>query len=86
VAGVWIPFAARLTPANVADNRIAPLLIEELPREARFVLEDTHYNAPEMRTAPASRARGSWWRAGGHPTPIRMLGWRSGASFISCAT
>jgi Transposase DDE domain len=51
VAGVWIPLAARLTPANVADNRIAQLLIEELPEEARFVLGDTHYNAPDVRAA-----------------------------------
>jgi hypothetical protein len=51
VAGVWIPLAAQLTPANVADNRIAPLLIEELPEEARFVLGDTHYNAPSVRAA-----------------------------------
>src|SRR5215213_3811231 len=27
VAGVWIPLAARLTPANAPDGRIAPLLI-----------------------------------------------------------
>ncbi len=51
VAGVWIPLAARLTPANVADNQIAPLLIEELPEEARFVLGDSHYNAPDVRAA-----------------------------------
>jgi hypothetical protein len=51
VAGVWIPLAARLIPANVSDNRITPLLIEELPGEARFVLGDTHYNAPEVRAA-----------------------------------
>ncbi len=51
VAGVWIPLCARLTPANVADSRIAELLIEELPKEARFVLGDTHYNAPEVRAA-----------------------------------
>jgi hypothetical protein len=52
VAGVWIPLCARLTPANVADNRIAELLIEELPEEARFVvLGDTHYDAPEVRAA-----------------------------------
>lgn len=51
VAGVWIPLCARLTPANVADSRIAELLIEELPEEARFVLGDTHYNAPEVRAA-----------------------------------
>jgi Transposase DDE domain len=51
VAGVWIPLSARLTPANVADNRIAPLLIQALPQEARFVLGDSHYNAPEARAA-----------------------------------
>jgi hypothetical protein len=44
-------------PANVADNRIAPLLIEELPQEARFVLEDSHYNAPEIRTACIEREK-----------------------------
>jgi hypothetical protein len=57
VAGVWIPLAARLTPANVADNRIAELLIEELPWEARFVLGDSHYNAPEVRTACSASER-----------------------------
>jgi hypothetical protein len=52
VAGVWIPLAAQLTPANVSDNQVALSLIEELPQEeARFVLGDTHYNAPEIRAA-----------------------------------
>jgi hypothetical protein len=49
VAGVWIPLAARLTPANEADSRLAEQLLRELPGEARFVLGDTHYNAPEGR-------------------------------------
>jgi hypothetical protein len=49
VAGMWIPLSARLSPADVADNQIAPLLIEELPEEARFVLGDTHYNAENVR-------------------------------------
>jgi plasmid stabilization system protein ParE len=49
VAGMWIPLAARLTPADVADNQIAPALIEELPEEARFVLGDTHYDAQNVR-------------------------------------
>jgi hypothetical protein len=49
VAGVWIPLAARLTPANVADSEVAPRLVEELPEEARYVLGDIHYNAPEVR-------------------------------------
>lgn len=49
VAGVWIPLAARLTPANVHDGRIAPLLIDELPDEARFVLGDKHYDAEDLK-------------------------------------
>jgi hypothetical protein len=51
VAGVWIPLAAKLTPANAADNTVAPLLIGELPEEARFVLGDAHYDAEDLREA-----------------------------------
>ncbi len=57
VAGVWIPLSARLTPANTADNEVAPLLIEELPSEVRFVLGDTHYNAPNVQEACEGRER-----------------------------
>ncbi|BCM88469.1 hypothetical protein IAD21_05437 [Abditibacteriota bacterium] len=46
---VWIPLAAELTPANCADNVIAVPLVDELPLEVRFVLGDTHYNAPNVR-------------------------------------
>ena len=49
VASVWIPLAAELTPANVADSEVAPALIEELPLETRFLLGDTHYNTPEIQ-------------------------------------
>jgi hypothetical protein len=49
VAGVWIPLAAELTPANTADNEVAPDLLAELPAEVRFVLGDLHYNAPNVR-------------------------------------
>jgi len=51
VAAVWLPLAARLTPANAADSEVAPLLLAELPAEVRFVLGDRHYNAPEVRAA-----------------------------------
>jgi hypothetical protein len=44
VASVWIPLAARLTPANVADNEQAPALWAELPEEVRFFPGDTSYN------------------------------------------
>ncbi len=49
VAAVWLPLAAELTPANTADSEAAPQLLEDLPAEARFVLGDRHYNAPEVR-------------------------------------
>src|SRR5918911_5745932 len=49
VAAVWIPLAAELTPATTADNEPAPRLLDELPREARFVLGDTHDNDPAVR-------------------------------------
>jgi hypothetical protein len=49
VSWVWIPLAAKLTAANVHDSNPAPALIAELPLEARYVLGDNHYNAPEVR-------------------------------------
>ena len=49
VAAIWIPLAADLTCANVADNEAAPALIWELPPETRFLLGDLHYNAPNVR-------------------------------------
>ena len=48
VAKVWIPLAAELTPANVADNEVAPELLCRIPAEVRFVLGDQHYNTPEL--------------------------------------
>jgi Protein of unknown function (DUF433) len=35
VAGVWIPLAAALTPADAADNELAPPLLADLPAEVR---------------------------------------------------
>lgn len=49
MASVWIPLSAPLTPANEADNEMAPALIDELPPDARFALGDLHYNAPNVR-------------------------------------
>jgi hypothetical protein len=48
-AAVWIPLASDLTPANAADNEVAPALIWELPPEMRYLLGDLHYNAPNVR-------------------------------------
>jgi hypothetical protein len=49
VGSVWIPVAAELTVANRGDNEVAPLLLQQLPGEVRYVLGDTQYNAPELR-------------------------------------
>jgi DDE family transposase len=49
VGAVWIPLAAELTVANRGDNEVAPWLLMQLPGEVRYVLGDTHYNAPELR-------------------------------------
>jgi hypothetical protein len=47
VAKVWIPLAAELTPAHIADSEIAPSLLARMPAEVRFVLGDHHYNPLE---------------------------------------
>ncbi|MGH2598130.1 MAG: transposase [Dehalococcoidia bacterium] len=48
VAAVWLPLAARLTPANAADNEVAPALIADLPPTLRFLLGDTSYNDADL--------------------------------------
>jgi hypothetical protein len=57
VATVWIPLAADLTPANVADNEHAPLLLEALPPDLRFLFGDTTYNDPDLRAHCAAADR-----------------------------
>lgn len=52
---VWIPLAARLTPADVHDGQVGPRLVAQLPSEIRFVLGDQHYNGVEMQAACFSR-------------------------------
>lgn len=87
VAEVWIPLSAHLTPANASDGPVAPMLIEELPHQARFVLGETHYNAPNVREA--CLGKGMFLVASGEgEDPIRTptRAWRSGASCTGCAT
>ncbi len=57
VAGVWIPLAARLTPANTADSEVAPYLLEDLPAQVRYILGDVHYNTAELREHCEHRER-----------------------------
>ena len=46
---VWLPLAANLTPANVADNVQAACLLADLPEAVTAVLGDQHYNDPALR-------------------------------------
>lgn len=57
VAAVWIPLAARLTPANEADSEVARPLLAALPAEVRFVLGDRHYHAPQVQEVCDSTGR-----------------------------
>lgn len=54
---VWIPLAADLTSANVADNEKAPDLLNELPLHRMYVLGDLHYNTPEIQKHCEGRDR-----------------------------
>ena len=45
---VWLPLAAGLTPANVADTLQAPALLAALPPEVSAVPGDQHYNDPAL--------------------------------------
>src|SRR5206468_9833478 len=57
VAAVWIPLAADLRAANVADNEQALELLHELPVEVRYVLGDQHYNDETIREVCAAANR-----------------------------
>jgi hypothetical protein len=57
VAAVWIPLAAEVTPANVADNEQAPALLAPLPPQVRFILGDQHYNDAVLREQCAAEGR-----------------------------
>jgi Transposase DDE domain len=49
VGAVGIPLAAELTVANRGDHEVAPLWLQPLPGEVRYVLGDTHDHDPELR-------------------------------------
>jgi hypothetical protein len=44
------PTGRRADPANTAGNTVARQLLAPLPAEVRYILGDTHYNDPEIRT------------------------------------
>lgn len=52
----WLPLAAEVTPANIADNEQAPTMIEALPAGLRFLLGDQHYHDQTLLQQCANRA------------------------------
>lgn len=57
VAAVWLPLAADLTPANAADNEVAPRLLPQLPPGLRFLLGDTSYDDGALHEQWATAGR-----------------------------
>jgi hypothetical protein len=57
VAAVWIPLAADLTAATVADHEHALTVLPERPAEVRSVLGDQHDNAPAIDAACVQAGR-----------------------------
>jgi len=57
VAAVWIPVAAEVTAANVADNTQAAGLLPDIPDAARFILGDTHYHDLALQAQAAEHGQ-----------------------------
>jgi hypothetical protein len=68
VGAVWSPLAVDLTPADAADNAVAPRLLAPLPAEVCDALGDTAYNTPgvRQRCEQSDRALVAT-RSGGYP-------------------
>lgn len=49
VGDCWIPLAAQVTPANVADGETALAVVQCLPHDARFVVGDAHYQTDALQ-------------------------------------
>ena len=52
---LWIPLAARLTPADVHDSSMGENMVPEITGPVRFVLGDQHFNTAPMRSACQQR-------------------------------
>jgi hypothetical protein len=85
VCGVWIPLSARLTPANTADNEMAPHLIEELPGEKPASCSETSTTTRPTSGRHAKAPSGSWSPPNEELTRTPMMVSKSDASSTSCA-
>jgi hypothetical protein len=89
VGEVWIRLAARLTPANAADNSVAPHLIEQSCQMRRASYSETSTTTPPTSCRHACEAprssSGSWSPPNEGLTRIPTMASRSDASSTSCA-
>ena len=69
-----IPLAASATPANTADNTVAPLLLRRLPPGLRWLLGDIGYQDRELKQMCAERNLRLVTPRRGGPRPRRDLG------------
>lgn len=84
VGSVWIPLAARLTPANTADKDAAVQMIPQTPAEARYLMGDMSYNDPDVRQVCDAHGRLLvTTKRGRYPLPTTGL--KSDESFTSYA-
>jgi hypothetical protein len=84
VAAVWIPLAAELTAANVADNEQALELLPELPAEVRYLLA-TSITTIRAFVRCVLRPIARWWQPVVVPIRTAMEGSRCGECSIVCA-
>ena len=90
VCEVWIPLAARLTPANTADNLVAPTSSSSCQIGYASYSETSTTTPPtsgrHVCEAPRRRKRsGSWSPPNEGLTLTPMMALKSGASSTSCA-
>jgi hypothetical protein len=70
---VLIPPAAEVTPANVADNVLAPALLPELPAGLRFLLADVAAADSALRAASATGRAAAGGRAAARASGGRAM-------------
>lgn len=80
----WLPLAAELTPANVADGPTAEQMLPMVTAEAKYVLGDSHYQTEGV--AKQCEQAGRYLLAPGVNASARLMtpDERWGASCTSC--
>ena len=84
VAGMWIPLSARLTPADVADNQIAPLADRGVAPRGALRFGRYSLQRPERARQMREDASGFWSPPNAVATRTPTQGWRLGGSSTNC--